>query len=102
MAAADPTIAAVARVFSGIQPTGDVHLGNYLGALRHWVDDQHEHDCVYCVVDLHALTVPQDPAELRARTLATGADATWPSGSTPTCARCSCRATSTSTPSWRG
>ncbi len=59
----------MARVFSGIQPTGPVHLGNYLGALRGWVQDQGAHDCVYCVVDLHALTVPHDPAELRARTL---------------------------------
>ena len=53
------------RVFSGIQPTGNVHLGNVLGALLRWVDDQHRADSTYCVVDLHALTVPQDPAELR-------------------------------------
>ncbi|MEO7837712.1 MAG: tryptophan--tRNA ligase [Acidimicrobiales bacterium] len=59
------------RVLSGIQPTGDVHLGNYLGAIRHWVDDQHHHDAYFCVVDLHALTVPRDPADLRARTMAT-------------------------------
>lgn len=57
------------RVFSGIKPTGDVHLGNLLGALRHWVDDQHEADSLYCVVDLHALTVPQDPEALRNATL---------------------------------
>jgi len=57
------------RVFSGIQPTGNVHLGNLLGALVHWVEDQHRADSVYCVVDLHALTVPQDPAELRDATL---------------------------------
>jgi len=50
------------RVFSGIKPTGHVHLGNYLGALRHWTADQHEADSVYCVVDLHALTVEHDPA----------------------------------------
>jgi tryptophanyl-tRNA synthetase len=59
----------MARVFSGIQPTGDVHLGNYLGALRRWVREQHDDDAVYCVVDLHALTVPQDPLDLRARIL---------------------------------
>lgn len=59
----------MARVFSGIQPTGEVHLGNLLGALQHWVDDQHRFDSVYCVVDLHALTVPQDPAELHDKTL---------------------------------
>jgi tryptophanyl-tRNA synthetase len=57
------------RVFSGIKPTGNVHLGNLLGALVHWVEDQHEADSLYCVVDLHALTVPQDPAELQATTL---------------------------------
>jgi tryptophanyl-tRNA synthetase len=63
----------VARVFSGIQPSGDLHLGNYLGALRRFVVDQDEHESYFCIVDLHALTVPKDPAELRARTLATGA-----------------------------
>jgi tryptophanyl-tRNA synthetase len=50
-------------VFSGIQPTGNVHIGNYLGALRNWVRLQDEYDCIYCVVDLHAITVPLDPAE---------------------------------------
>ena len=58
----------MARVFSGIKPTGPVTLGNYLGALRSWVTAQHDDDCVYCVVDLHALTVPLDPFELRALT----------------------------------
>jgi tryptophanyl-tRNA synthetase len=57
------------RVLSGIQPTGDIHLGNYLGALRWWVADQYEHDSYHLVVDLHALTVPRDPAELRQGTL---------------------------------
>ena len=57
------------RVFSGIKPTGPVQLGNLLGALRHWVIDQDEADTIFCVVDLHALTVPQDPVELRTRTL---------------------------------
>ncbi len=56
------------RVFSGIQPTGDVQLGNLLGALRHWVSAQHDADSLYCVVDLHALTVQQDPVQLRTRT----------------------------------
>ena len=59
----------MARVFSGIQPTGEVHLGNYLGAVRRWVDEQHDDDAIYCVVDLHALTIPKDPAELRAKIL---------------------------------
>jgi tryptophanyl-tRNA synthetase len=54
----------MARVFSGIQPTGEVHLGNYLGAVRQWVADQDEHDSIYCVVDLHAMTTPYDPADL--------------------------------------
>jgi tryptophanyl-tRNA synthetase len=57
------------RVFSGIQPSGDLHLGNYLGALRRFVVDQHEHDSLFCVVDLHALTVPQDPKQLRSASL---------------------------------
>ena len=48
-------------VFSGIQPTGDIHIGNYLGALRNWVRLQDEYETIYCVVDLHALTIPQDP-----------------------------------------
>jgi tryptophanyl-tRNA synthetase len=57
------------RVFSGIQPTsGSFHLGNYLGAIRQWVSLQDTHDAFYCVVDLHAITVDQDPAELRANT----------------------------------
>jgi tryptophanyl-tRNA synthetase len=57
------------RVLSGIQPTADsFHLGNYLGALRQWVALQDSHDAFYCVVDLHAITVPQDPAMLRRRT----------------------------------
>ena len=57
------------RVLSGIQPTGAPHLGNYLGALRWWVDFQERYDAFYCVVDLHALTVPGDPEELSKSTL---------------------------------
>lgn len=49
------------KVFSGIQPTGDIHIGNYLGALRNWVRLQEEYDTIYCVVDLHAMTITQDP-----------------------------------------
>jgi tryptophanyl-tRNA synthetase len=57
------------RVFSGIQPTADsFHLGNYLGAVRQWVQMQETHDAVYCVVDLHAITLPWEPAQLRQRT----------------------------------
>ncbi len=54
------------RVFSGVQPTGNLHLGNYLGAIKKFVALQETHECLYCVVDLHAITVPQDPATLRA------------------------------------
>ena len=52
------------RVFSGVQPTGNLHLGNYLGAITRFVELQTTHDCVFCVVDLHAITVPQEPAQL--------------------------------------
>ena len=52
------------RVFSGIQPSGDLHLGNYLGAIKNWVDAQHDNDNIFCIVDLHAITVYQDPKEL--------------------------------------
>jgi tryptophanyl-tRNA synthetase len=56
------------RIFSGIQPTGNLHLGNYLGAVRNWVNLQHDYECIYCVVDLHAITIWQDPEELRKST----------------------------------
>ena len=56
------------RIFSGVQPTGNLHLGNYLGAIRNWVALQADYESVYCVVDLHAITVPQDPAALRRST----------------------------------
>ena len=53
------------RVFSGVQPTGNIHIGNYLGALKQSVELQEDHECIYCIVDEHAITVPQDPKELR-------------------------------------
>jgi tryptophanyl-tRNA synthetase len=56
------------RIFSGVQPTGNLHLGNYLGAIRNFVTLQDEYDCIYCVVDLHAITVWQEPSELRRAT----------------------------------
>ncbi len=56
------------RVFSGIQPSGEMHIGNHLGAVRHWVADQHRHDALFCVVDLHAMTVPYEAPELADRT----------------------------------
>jgi len=58
----------VARVLSGIQPTGEVHLGNYIGAISRWARDQQD-DHYFCIVDLHAITIPQDPDELRTKTL---------------------------------
>src|SRR5947207_764045 len=56
------------RIFSGIQPTGNLHLGNYLGAIRNWVALQHDYECIFCIVDLHALTQPHNPDELRQAT----------------------------------
>ena len=70
------------RIFSGVQPTGNLHLGNYLGAIRNFVRLQSDYECIYCVVDLHAITTPQEPAELKKATrevtaafLAAGIDA---------------------------
>src|SRR4030095_12845915 len=65
-----PTIALIMakRIFSGAQPTGNVYLGNYLGALRNWVALQHEYESFYCIVNLHAITVPQDSKLLAAKT----------------------------------
>ena len=60
-------------VFSGVQPTGNLHLGNYLGALKNFVSLQHEAECVYCVVDLHAITTFQDPKTLRSNIFETTA-----------------------------
>ena len=96
------------RVFSGMQPTGSLHLGNYLGAMVNWIEMQKTHECIYCVVDLHAITVWQDPDELKsairqvtAAYIASGLDPKRRSSST--------RARSPSTPSspgsstaWRG
>ncbi|MCX5615147.1 tryptophan--tRNA ligase [Bombella saccharophila] len=61
------------RVFSGIQPTGIPHLGNYLGAIRNWVTLQKDHDCLFCLVDMHSLTMPWSPEALREQTLASTA-----------------------------
>lgn len=57
------------RVFSGVQPTGNIHLGNYLGALKQFVALQDDNDCIYCIVDMHSITVPQDPKELQGHIL---------------------------------
>jgi tryptophanyl-tRNA synthetase len=66
-------MAPMVRVFSGIQPSGEMHLGNYLGAVRNWVADQHTYDAFYCIVDLHALTLDIAPDDLRTRTLQSAA-----------------------------
>ena len=55
------------RVFSGIQPTGNIHIGNYLGATRHWAAEQDKYDNIFCIVDLHAITIPQEPKVLKAK-----------------------------------
>ena len=57
------------RVFSGIQPTGNIHIGKSLGALKQFVELQDDNECIYCIVDLHSITVPQDPKELRSHIL---------------------------------
>ena len=59
------------KIFSGVQPTGNLHLGNYLGAIKNFVALQEGNECVYCVVDLHAITVKQDPKLLQSNTLET-------------------------------
>ena len=60
-------------LFSGVQPTNNAHIGNYIGALKQWTELQHRYRCLFCVVDLHALTLPQDPLKLRASILDTAA-----------------------------
>ncbi len=61
------------RVFSGVQPSGDLHIGNYLGALKNWAKIQYDYESIFCIVDLHAITVYQDPASLRAKIRETAA-----------------------------
>jgi tryptophanyl-tRNA synthetase len=56
------------RIFSGIQPSGELHVGNYLGAVKNWVELQHSYDCIFCIVDYHAITIPYEPTDLRRRT----------------------------------
>ena len=60
------------RIFSGIQPTGEIHIGNYIGAIKQWVELASEYDCIYCVVDYHAITIEYDIEQLRQRTIDTG------------------------------
>ena len=61
------------RIFSGIRPTGGLHIGNYLGAIKQWIDLQEKNECVFCIVDLHAITTPYDPKELQKNILETTA-----------------------------
>src|SRR3954447_22189640 len=63
------SVSAKKRVFSGIQPSGVSHIGNYLGAIRNWVLQQETYDSVFCIVNLHALTLPTDPVQLRENTI---------------------------------
>ena len=88
-------------MFSGVKPTGDVTLGNLVGALRHHVEDQYLYDSVYCVVDLHALTVPIDPAVLRDASLELAT--LWlAAGLDPEVCTLFVQSHVPSTPSWRG
>ena len=82
------------RVFSGMQPTGNLHLGNYLGALTSWVEMQNTHDCLYCIVDMHAITLWQDPVELKTaiRSVAAATGPASTSGAGPASARPWCSA----------
>jgi len=53
------------RIFSGIRPTGEIHIGNYLGAIKNWIPLQENNECIFCIVDLHAMTTPYKPKELK-------------------------------------
>ena len=89
------------RVFSGMQPTGSLHLGNYLGAMVNWIAMQKSHECIYCVVDMHAITVWQDPDELKSAIRQVTA-AYIASGLDPKSSSSSTRARSPRTPSLPG
>ena len=89
------------RVFSGIQPSGVSHIGNYLGAIRNWVVQQDNYDNIFCIVNLHALTLPTDPELLREQTITWRTPCLLPA-STRSDRFCSCRRTSASTRSCAG
>ena len=78
-------------MFSGIQPSGDLTLGSYMGAIKNWVDMIDDYDAYYCIVDMHAITVRQVPAALRRRCRGARWPSTSPAASTPTRSRCSCQ-----------
>ena len=91
----------MSRIFSGIQPSGELHIGNYLGAVKNWVELQRSYESFFCVVDYHAITIPYEPDDLRTRRremmvslLAAGLD--------PSVARCSCSRWCRNIPNWRG
>ena len=75
------------RVFSGMQPSGNLHIGNYLGALKNWVRIQHDYESIFCIVDLHAVTVYQDPARAARQDRGDRRRSTWPPASIPSIAR---------------
>ena len=93
----------MARVFSGIQPTGDIHIGNYVGALKQWVSLAKEYECIYSVVDYHAITVEYEPDEMAERTFNTPSPPAAGGGG-PARAIATSRSSpmSRSTPSWDG
>lgn len=89
-------------VFSGVQPSGQITIGNYLGALRNWVPLQKEYNCIFCVVDLHSITVRQVPAELRQAARASCWQSILPADWTMKTISFSCKAMFPHMPSWRG
>ncbi|MEZ4506013.1 MAG: hypothetical protein R2848_09225 [Thermomicrobiales bacterium] len=89
------------RVFSGIQPSGVSHIGNYLGAIRNWVSQQETYDNIFCIVNLHALTLPTEPDSLHANTI-TMANTLLAAVSTQTTRSCSFRAMYVNTRSFAG
>ena len=88
------------RIFSGIQPSGELTLGSYMGAIKNWVSLQDEYDCLYCIVDMHAITMRQNPADLRRRSV--NQLAQYIACLTPRRTSCSFRAMCPSTRSFRG
>ena len=88
------------RIFSGIQPSGELTLGSYMGAIKNWAAMQEEYDCLYCIVDMHAITVRQNPADLRRRTVEQLAQ--YPAGLTRRRTSCLYRAMSPSMRSFPG
>ena len=95
-------LGAMPRIFSGIQPSGELHIGNWLGAVQNWVTLQHSYDCIYCIVDLHAITGKYDSASLAAADPRHGDRPARLAASIPTARRCSCSRTCPSTPSSSG